>query len=199
MNEQKDYRLQIKIRNGPLLRLMEQKGIKTAAELSRASGVSQSDIGRFLNLTRPPTDKKGGWVKAVKTLSLFFCMPEEMLFPEQHINKALERNSFESDISLEELQGLSLVAPENNDTEVLELESKNLEAALDSINPREREILEYSFGINGKKVLSLDEIGEKYAVCGTRIMQIRRNALMKLRHPSRKLGPYLREEESHGD
>ena len=45
-----DYELTLKIRNAPLLNVMREMGYNTAAELSRASGITQVTIGEMLNL-----------------------------------------------------------------------------------------------------------------------------------------------------
>ncbi len=45
-----DYTLRLTVKNSHLLRLMRMKGHETAAQLSRASGVSQGDIGGLMNL-----------------------------------------------------------------------------------------------------------------------------------------------------
>ena len=72
-----DYAVHIKVRNGIIEKLMENAGIKNAAELSRASGVSQSEIGEILNFKKPPLTKSGEFSKAVERLSLFF----KILYP----------------------------------------------------------------------------------------------------------------------
>jgi len=51
---------------------------------------------------------------------------------------------------------------------------------LDKIDPREATILRWHYGLNGKKPMSLKEIGKKLGLTRERVRQIRRDALTKL-------------------
>ena len=59
----------------------------------------------------------------------------------------------------------------------------DLQALLDYLNPREREILSLRFGLDGDQPLTLDEVGRRFNVTRERIRQIEAKALTKLRHP----------------
>ncbi len=59
-----------------------------------------------------------------------------------------------------------------------------IERALNTLTPRERDIIRMSFGI-GTEQLSLEEIGDKYGLTRERVRQIREKALKKLRNTSR--------------
>ncbi|HIV98202.1 MAG TPA: RNA polymerase sigma factor RpoD/SigA [Candidatus Ornithospirochaeta avicola] len=67
--------------------------------------------------------------------------------------------------------------------ESLRLEIMNM---LSSLSPRERQILEMRYGLNGKKPMSLKEIGELYGLTKERIRQIEKRSLEKLRMLSEK-------------
>jgi len=56
---------------------------------------------------------------------------------------------------------------------------------LSSLSDKEREILEFRFGLEGKNPMSLKEIGELYNLTKERIRQIEKKALERLRHPSK--------------
>ncbi len=62
---------------------------------------------------------------------------------------------------------------------------EDINAALDTLDSKESSILEYRFGLNGKKPLSLKEIGDKYNLTKERIRQIEKKAIQRLQHPSR--------------
>jgi RNA polymerase primary sigma factor len=64
---------------------------------------------------------------------------------------------------------------------------------LDTLTPRERRIIELRFGLSDGRGRTLDEVGVEFGVTRERIRQIERQALNKLRHPSRsrKLIDYL--------
>lgn len=69
----------------------------------------------------------------------------------------------------------------------------DLARVLNQLPSKEREILEHRFGLNGKKPLSLKEIGQRYRLTKERIRQIEKKALQRLRQPSeeRELEAYL--------
>ena len=68
-----------------------------------------------------------------------------------------------------------------------------IEDVLETLTPREQEIITLRFGLDGKGSKKLSEIGDIFNVSGTRIGQIETKALRKLRHPSRskKLKQFL--------
>ena len=68
-----------------------------------------------------------------------------------------------------------------------------VEAALDTLIPRERRVLQLRFGLIDGHERTLEEVGKRFGVTRERIRQIEVKALRKLRHPSRseKLRDYL--------
>ena len=54
------------------------------------------------------------------------------------------------------------------------------------LKPIERDVISRHFGLNGKKPLTLKEIGEKYNLTKERIRQIEHAALDKLKYPMKK-------------
>lgn len=61
-----------------------------------------------------------------------------------------------------------------------------LERQLDTLKPREKEVICMRFGLGGRKVLTLEEVGDIFGVTRERIRQIEERALKKLRSPSRR-------------
>jgi RNA polymerase primary sigma factor len=57
--------------------------------------------------------------------------------------------------------------------------------ALQTLNDRERKIMELYFGLNGKEPLTLEDIGKRVGLTRERIRQIKEQAIQKLRHSSR--------------
>jgi RNA polymerase primary sigma factor len=68
-----------------------------------------------------------------------------------------------------------------------------LRDVLDTLNPREREVLEQRFGLGDGAGRTLEEVGKQFQVTRERIRQIEAKALRKLRHPTRirKLGGFF--------
>ncbi len=61
----------------------------------------------------------------------------------------------------------------------------HLTRALSTLTPREARILRLRYGLRDGREHTLKEIGEKYGLTRERIRQIEKEALRKLRHPSR--------------
>ncbi|MDO4476056.1 MAG: RNA polymerase sigma factor RpoD [Lachnospiraceae bacterium] len=62
---------------------------------------------------------------------------------------------------------------------------EELAAALQSLTPREREVVELRFGLKDGRSRTLEEVGREFNVTRERIRQIEAKALRKLRHPTR--------------
>ena len=62
---------------------------------------------------------------------------------------------------------------------------EDLENVLNTLNPRERDVLRLRYGLDDGRVKTLEEIGNVFSVTRERIRQIEAKALRKLRHPSR--------------
>ncbi len=68
-----------------------------------------------------------------------------------------------------------------------------IQRVLDSLTPREAEIICLYFGINQDKALTLEEIGAMFSLTRERIRQVKEKAIRRLRHASRsrELRKYL--------
>lgn len=71
---------------------------------------------------------------------------------------------------------------------------EDLECVLDSLSPRERDVLRLRYGLDDGRMKTLEEIGQIFNVTRERIRQIEAKALRKLRHPNRNsiLKEYIR-------
>ena len=69
----------------------------------------------------------------------------------------------------------------------------NIDEVLATLSPREARVLEFRFGLKGRRPMTLEEVGREFGVTRERIRQIEAKALRKLKHPSRrmKLKDYL--------
>ena len=62
---------------------------------------------------------------------------------------------------------------------------EDLESVLDTITPREGDIIRIQFGLDDGREKTLEETGNRFNVTRERIRQIEAKALRKLRHPNR--------------
>lgn len=196
----KDIRVDMKFKNNLILARMEMMGLKTVSELSRATGIDNGTLGRFVNMKAIPFTKKDVWRGTVLKLSDFFkCLPEE-LFSELQQENALEENRTHVEMHFCEVQAMLIAqnAPLLEPPAVAEVHELNaiLEQALSSLDPRSQEILRARFGLDGPE-MTLQEVGEKFGVSRARIGQIERKALRQMRNPSRS--KLLREAAGIGD
>jgi RNA polymerase primary sigma factor len=83
--------------------------------------------------------------------------------------------------------------PAPEDQAVRSMFREELMNVLATLSPRERRVIELRFGLPDGRSRTLDEVGAEFGVTRERIRQIERQALNKLRHPSRsrKLIDYL--------
>ena len=64
---------------------------------------------------------------------------------------------------------------------------EKLADVLHTLTDRERQVLDYRFGLSTGYPLTLEEVGKRFNVTRERIRQIEAKALRKLRHPSRRM------------
>ena len=149
----KDYLLQIKIKNGPMMSIMRANNINTAAELARVTKVTPATVGSYLNLKKPPLRITGQWTESILRIAECLKVPPEMLFPEQHLTKALKDNVIEGEVSLGEMKKLVSTAGIEQISETIEKDTQDelhdrLERGWGALAIRERKVLELRFGIN---------------------------------------------------
>jgi len=81
------------------------------------------------------------------------------------------------------VENSTYVAPEDY---VVEQNLKDdINAVLRTLSDKEREVVEYRFGLNGRRAMSLKEIGDRFHLTKERIRQIEKNALRRLSQPNR--------------
>lgn len=76
-------------------------------------------------------------------------------------------------------------APSPADAAAMTFLKEKVNEVLDTLTPREAEVLKLRFGLHDGTVQTLEEVGMAFGVTRERIRQIEAKALRKLRHPSR--------------
>lgn len=81
------------------------------------------------------------------------------------------------------IQDESAPSPEENI--MSEAIKEYLDEALDTLPPREAEIIRLRFGLYDGTIHTLEQLGEKFGITRERVRQIEKKAIIKLRHPKR--------------
>ena len=103
---------------------------------------------------------------------------------------ALEPVSLETPIGEEEDSHLGDFIPDEDspapaDAASYTLLKEQLNEVLDTLTPREAQVLRLRFGLLDGKTRTLEEVGKEFKITRERIRQIEAKAIRKLRHPSR--------------
>ena len=184
MSDRKDYLVTVSIRNAPMKRAMTAAGFETAAELSRATGVNQAEIGQYFGLKRTPYKKTGDFglrESAIKIAEALNVLPED-LFPPQHLNDPLEKNSSTAEMGVDEITKLSRG---DVSMELLTDQKNILEKLSSELTERQKFAIEF---YSKEDETTLDELGEILEVSRERARQIYTIALRKMKNKADLLG-----------
>jgi RNA polymerase sigma factor (sigma-70 family) len=180
----KDYRVEMKVKNNLLASAMERKGIATAAELARQSGVTQNDVGKYLNLQQSIYDSRGEYRPHFMQLCEFFNLMPSELYPEAQMSEPLKSNKRVIEADAHEL--VRLEADALDPAQIIELGSRReaIRGMLFSLTKKESDVVSLRLGFEGCEH-TWEQIGKVYGVSKERVRQIYGKALRKLRHPER--------------
>lgn len=178
-----DYRLTLKVQNNYLLEKMNEHGIKSIAELSRFTEVSQGALGDILNLKIAAFNEAGRIYPRVQKLCDFFCCEAYELFPPQHLEQSLRTNSVQFKANIDQFMPEYLLDGATDPADLLSFGQNKLITTkmLSVLREKEREVLTLRFGLDGDEPHTYEDIGDIYGITGPRVRQIEENALRKLR------------------
>lgn len=180
----KDYRVEMKVKNNLLASAMERKGIASAAELSRQSGVHQVCIGRYLNLQESIYDSRGDYRPQFMQLCEFFNLMPSELYPEAQMSEPLKSNKRVIEADASELTRIESQACDP--ALLLEAETRRevADTLLGTLTPRSAKVVSMRHGLDGVEH-TYQQIGDELGVGVERVRQIYGSALRKMRHPER--------------
>lgn len=118
----------------------------------------------------------------------------EMGIPESKVvdiqKSALDPVSLETPVGEEEDSKMSDFIEDETARSPMDIASQNLLreqllAVIDTLTPREQQVIRERYGLMDGKAKTLEEVGKEFSVTRERIRQIEAKALRKLKHPNR--------------
>lgn len=185
-----------KVKHGILFRAAQKLGTNTA--LAEYLGVSQSEIGRFINLKTVPSlrfQTKHPLMPGKVAELLGEWVEWEDLFPARlspHDLMSMTREyTMIKDVPVEDLQYLGsreqllLMGPEQ---ELIQQEvNEEIATVLKKLRPREEKIMRLRYGFD-EEPLTFDEVGKRIGIGAQRVYQLVMVSLRKLRYPKNSRG-----------
>lgn len=185
----KDLRVIIRVKNNLLVKLRESMSFNQM-QMAEYLKVGKCSYGDLENLVKPPRNKKGEWSPIALKIAKNLKMLVEDVFPESLQN--VKKNKIEKEINTNNLIDYyqttdvykQISSPEKKH---IDRNIKNeIKKTIETLTPREQEVINHRYGFNGYSAVSLKKCGEIMGICGTRVQQIEAKGIRKLRHPSRR-------------
>ena len=192
----KELELTLRVRNNRLKERREALGM-AQPELAIAAGVSLTAYRELEALRRSPRIQGNGcwrWREIALQLARFHCVEPDELFPPAVL--AVETPVASRRVNGDDLfpllsahQERLLEGPEaaHDRAELRE----QMRLALDSLPPRDAQVLRLRYGLDDGVDRTLEEVGVELDVMRERVRQLEARALRRLRHPSRGLCEFL--------
>jgi len=187
---EKDYQIEIKVKNARIMRLMEREGIKSALELARRAGVEPNTVGWVINMKIAAYRQSGAVRTHVdKICKVLRCLPED-LFPPPQLHEPMKENKRVIYAHVEDLAAIGATMhqrtlPPDKKFELEDSRKRFLASVKSRLNDREFQIIDRVFGISSGEVETLEKISKDFGVTSCRIASIKEKALRKLRRPMR--------------
>jgi RNA polymerase primary sigma factor len=110
---------------------------------------------------------------------------KEALACEPEVSSLHEKigNSESETVVVDMIEDQSAVAPDEGAN--ISLLRENMETILADLGDRERQVIEYRFGLKDGNALTLEQVGHTLHITRERVRQIQEKALRKLKHPNK--------------
>src|ERR1700759_2418412 len=169
----KYYRIDIKIRNNKILKLIESNGYKNITDFCRTNKMAPKTLVDIINMKISPLLHNGDFRNIVKRMATALKVLPSELFNNQQLYFQLEDNKKTIEVDAEQIF--------MSQNENLSLENNLIN---DEISKLLEKTLEMRHGLNGYNESNLDEIGRELNVTRERARQIVCKGYRLLRHPS---------------
>ncbi len=174
--------LRIKAFNAPLRKARVASG-HSIKSLADALEWPYSRMLEIENLNRWPAEEHQ------MTLAVYLGVPADVLFPAELQEVTGSPTTIELAVTIQAAAALGRQAAIDASDPFLLLEGEwrqeAIKDALETLRPRERDILIKRYGLDGNDPETLREVGEDLGVTASRARQIEAKALRKMRHPTR--------------
>jgi len=180
---EKEYRLNLKIRNALLLKAIEDEGFDNPAKFAKAHGLSMQGIYNLCRLRTSlyTSDMKIRtlWAKVGEALDI----DPHNLCPEANWLEPFKENSFEAEVSGEQMAKLAYMPKQESLEQTIDVSMLTDGGLMDELcnaahaNKRNRQIMRERF-VEG---MTLQEIGLKHNLSRDRVRQIEARGIRNLR------------------
>lgn len=165
---------------------IRQSILQALAQQSRMVRLPLNQVGSLHKVSRAANEfeQKNERKPSIEELAGDVDLPEEKIV--EAIKADTRHVSVDAPFTSDDSNSLLDVIPNGNspsaDKELLrESLQKEIERALETLSPRERNVIKAFFGI-GQQEMTLEEIGDKYGLTRERVRQIKEKAIRRLRH-----------------
>lgn len=187
----KPYRLLVKIKNNRLWSAIVRQfpEVRTQSDAARAMNIHVTTLGLILNMKVWPYSMQHGWSPVAKRIAMLLRETEDYLFDSSLYGKAPIKGEIILELGVDKLieERLTLLNPPKTPEEEAEASGLRdaLRKSLAMLMPREEQVITMLFGLRDGREMTLEEVGQRFAVGKERIHQIKIKALRKLQHPAR--------------
>jgi RNA polymerase primary sigma factor len=165
--------------------------LKAICEKSRMIKLPLNKANELVQIEKAKKElqKENGVIPEIKEIAKYLGM--EVDYVARLINISRDLISLETPVFIEKdsttlsdfIEGTQYQTPD--ETMIRKGLAEDINSILKTLSQKEAEVIMDRFGLNGRKPLSLKEIGEKFNLSKERIRQIERMALKRLKHPSK--------------